>query len=295
MRHNKIIRLLAITGTLLTATAKAQEADKINPGLGVFAVTEQDTTPKNYIGISLQPEITWEKDGYKLGYYGAFYREENNPGTDSAWSTVASKVQAENEEWAFEIGRTNTRQYAGHLCTPTTSSFDNQGAGKGTTRNYSGMILTHKGTGLSLGQVSPNGNLKLSNLDQTLLGWARELSEEWAIQLQVAGDGKGLSRAGATIKWQPTDTTTTVAEGFYKEDETTTLLTASHKLTANLTLFGGAQMTWPEKKESCALLTAGASYKLGSNFTLVTAVQEKIGSDQETTGLLGLKYSGTIR
>ena len=293
MTHNKIIRLLAITGALLTATARAQTAEKINPGLGVFTATEQDTTPKNYIGINIQPNLTWEADNCKVGYYGSFYCEKNDPGTDSDWATLGSKIQAESEGWTLEIGRGNTQKYAGHLYTPTTSSFDNLGAGKGTTRNYTGAILTHKGTGLSLGQVASNGNL--SHLDQTLLGWTKELTEQWAIQLQAAADQNGLSKTGASLKWQADDATALVAEGFYKDHETTALLTANRRLTDNLTLFGGAQMTWADEKETGGLLTAGASYKLGNNITLVTAAQQKIGDDAETTALAGIKFNGNLR
>jgi len=295
MTHNKIIRLLAITGTLLTATAKAQAAEQISPGLGVFAATEQDTTSKNYIGVNIQPDLIWEANNGKMGYYGAFYREENNPGDDSDWATSASKIQAENDEWTLEIGRSNTRKYAGHLCTPTTCSFDNRGAGKGTTRNYTGAILTHRRTGLSLGQVASDANLTLSHLDQTLLGLARELGTDWAIQLQVAVDKEGLARAGVTLRWQPTKATTVVTEGFHKAHETTALLTANHKLAERLSLFGGAQMTWADEEPAQGLVTAGVNYDLGRGFSAVVAAQQEIGTDEQTTALAGLKYSGNFR
>jgi len=294
MTHNKIIRLLTITGALLTATVKAQETEKINPGLGVYTATEQDCSPKNYIGLSLQPNLTWETAECKLGYYGSFYREENNPGDDSDWLTSISKIQAENDNWAIEIGRANTQQYAGLRYTPTTSSFDNLGAQNGTTRNYTGAILTHKNTGLSLGQVASDGNLKLDNLDQTVLGWAKELTPRWAIQLQAAQDEKCF-QTGATIKWQPEDTTTVITEGFLSEEQTTALLTASHKLTDNLNLFGGIQMTWKKSEKPHGLATAGASYNLGHGLTLVTAAQQEIGADTGTTALAGIKYSRNFR
>ena len=295
MTYDKIIKLLAITGTLLTATAKANEAEKIKPALGIFTVTEQDTSGQTYIGASLSPEISWTTDDLKLAYYGSFYREGKDPGEDSGWSTLVSKVQAENEEWKLEIGRNNTRKYAGHLYTPTTCNFDNKGVGKGTCRKYTGTILSHKESGVSLGLVAPDGNLKANNLDQILLGWATELSDEWALQLQLAADKDGLDKAGATIKWQPTDTTTVVTEAIHKDDKTTTLLTTNHKLTDDLTLFGGAQMTWAKDGEDTGLLTAGARYKIGSNFTAVAATEQKIGSDRETTVLAGIQYSGNCR
>ena len=295
MKYNKIFSLLAIIGTLLTSAVKGQSTDRISPNLGIFAAAEQETTPASYFGVNIQPELTLERDIGKLGYYGSFYREEKDPGSDKDWATIVSKIQAENEDWALEFGRSNTRKYAGHLCTPTTSSFDNKGVGKGTTRNYTGLILTHQETGLSLGQVASDGNLKLSHLDQTLLGLAKELSEKWAIQLQLAGDKDGIARAGATLRWQPTDTTTLATEGFYKGHETTALLTANHKLTDNLTLFGGAQMSWEDSQESTGLLTAGASYDFGHGFTAVTAAQQTLGSDSTTTALVGVKYSGKLR
>ena len=131
--------------------------------------------------------------------------------------------------------------------------------------------------------------------DSTLVGWAKELNKEWAIHLQGAGGRRPLSTLGATIRWQPTDDTTVVAEGIYLNHEKTGILTVNQKLTEDLTLFAGAQTTSPRTGKPEGLATAGASYNLGGGFQLVSAVQQEIGGDRRTTALIGLKYAGDFR
>ena len=295
MTRYKILRLLAIAGALLGTTAKAQEKPTPKPGLTVFASNEQNGLKKNYTGLTLKPDLTYQTGKYKLGYYGSFYQEKNVPGENTDWITLANKMQFEDENWILEAGKSNTRQYAGCLHTPTTCSFDNRGIAKGTGRTFTGTILTHKDTGLSLGQVASDAHMAPKHWDNTLLGWTKGLNQEWAIQLQVSGTPKKLSTVGGTIKGHPTDTITVVAEGFYKGKETTGLLTANHKLTDRLNLFAGTQMTWPDHGKATGLATAGASCTLGKGFTLVVAGQQTLGEKKETTAVIALKYAGDFR
>ena len=294
MKH-KIIKLLALIGALWTHSAKAEQIQEPKPGLTVLAASEQDGVKKNYAEILLQPDITCQKGEYKLGYYGSFYRAKETTGAEIDWMTLASKIRAENDDWALEVGRSCTRQYAGYLYAPTTTSFDNQGMIKGTSRTYTGTTLTHKETGLTLGQVASDTRMTPTHWDSTLVGWAKELNDEWAIHLQATGGRKPLSTLGATLKWQPTKETAVVAETLHWNRETTGILTANHKLTDDLNLFAGAQMTSPHKGKPEGLATAGACYNLGKGFQLVAAAHQKLGTGRTTTALLGIKYAGDFR
>lgn len=294
MKH-KIIKVLALTSALLNSTGKAEENQAPKPGITILASSEQDGFKKNYAEITLKPEITHQKGEYKLGYYGSFYRAKNTPGAEIDWMTLASKIRAENDNWALEIGRSCTREYAGYLYAPTTTSFDNQGMIKGTSRTYTGTTLAHKETGLTLGQVASDTRMTPTHWDSTLLGWAKELNNEWALHLQTTGGRKPLSTLGATLRWQPTQETTLVAEGLHWNRETTGILTTNHKLTEDLTLFAGAQMTSPQRGKLGGLATAGASYNLGKGFQLVVSAQQKLGTDKAISALLGIKYAGDFR
>lgn len=294
MKHG-IIKLLALTGALLSTTAKAEEKQAPKPGITVFAASEQDGLKKNYTEITLKPDITCQKGEYKLGYYGSFCRAKETTGTEIDWMTLASKIRAENNDWTLEIGRSCTREYAGYLYAPTTTSFDNQGMIKGTSRIYTGTSLTHKETGLTLGQVASDTRMTPTHWDSTLVGWGKEVNNEWAIHLQTTGNRKTLSTLGATVKWQPTKETAVVAEGLYWNKETTGILTANNKLTDDLTLFAGAQMTSPQRGKPEGLATMGANYNLGKGFQLVMAAQQKLGTDRATSALLGIKYAGDFR
>ena len=293
--NRNIIRIIALIGALVTGGAKAEEPAEPKPGLTVFAASEQDGLRKNHAEVTLKPDLTLEKGEYKVGYEGSFYRSKDTDGTEMGWMTLASEIRAVNEEWALDIGRANTRAYAGYLYAPTTTGFDNQGMIKGTVRTYTGTILTHKETGLSLGQVASDTRMTPTHWDSTLLGWAKELNKEWAIHLQGTGGRHPLSSAAATIKWQPDENTAVVAEGLYLSHEKTGILTANRKVTENLTLFAGTQITSPRTGKPEGLATAGASYNLGGGFQVVSAVQQGIGGDRQTRALLGIKYAGDFR
>ena len=294
MTH-KIIKLLAIIGALYGWSAKAQENTEPQPGLRVLTASEQAGVKKNYTEVLLQPDITCKKGDYELGYYGSFYRAKDTPGDKTDWMTLVSKIRVENDDWSLDVGRSQTRKYAGYLYAPTTTGFDNLGMIKGTSRTFTGTILTHKGTGLTLGQGASDTRMTPTHWDSTLVGWAKELDDEWALHLQATGGRSPLSTLGATLRWQPTRTTTVVAEGLYWNKETTGILTANHKLTDNLTIFAGAQMTNPQQGKPDGLATAGVCYDLRWGCQLVIAAQQTLRSDSQTSAILGVKYTGNIR
>ena len=296
MKHKyKIIKLLTIIGSLILArTSKAQEMTSPKPGITVQAATEQDGK-KNHTEITLKPQLEYKIGEYKVGYYGAFWCAKDSGEDIGKWVTTLNKVRVENEEWAVEIGKSGTREYASFLYTPTTTGFDNRGIGKGTSRTYSGSILTHKQTGLTIGYVSSDTKISPSHWDSALLGWKVEPNNRWALHLQMAIKRNEILSSGVTLKWQPTDNTSIVAEGLYRNKETTALLTANHRITDNLKLFAGAQITSPYRGKPDGLATMGASYQIGKGFTLVIAGQQKLGTDRATTALFGIKYSGNFR
>ena len=293
--NRNIIKIIALIGALAGGEIKAQEEPEAKPGLTVFAASEQQGTRKNYAEVIFKPDITYQAGEYKAGYYGSFYRAKETTGAETEWMTLASEIRAENKEWALDIGRSSTGTCAGYRHAPTTTGFDNQGMIKGTVRTYTGTILTHKETGLSLGQVASDTRMTPTHWDSTLVGWAKELSKEWTIHLQATGGRSPLSSAAATIKWQPDENTTVVAEGFYLNHEETGIMTANRKVTENLTLFAGAQITSPRTGKPEGVATAGASYNLGRGFQLVSAVQQEIGGDRQTMAILGIKYAGDFR
>ena len=294
MTH-KLIKIIALIGALAGGESKAQEAPEPKPGLTVFAASEQQGTRKNYAEVIFKPDITYQAGEYKAGYYGSFYRAKETTGAETEWMTLASEIRTENKEWALDIGRVNTRTCAGFLYAPTTTGFDNQGMIKGTARTYTGMILTHKETGLSLGQVANDTRMTPTHWDSTLVGWAKELNNEWAIQLQATGGRRALSSAAATIKWQPDTKTAVVAEGIYLNHEKTGILTVNRKVAEGLTLFAGAQVTSPRTGKPEGMATAGVSYQLGWGCQLVGAIHQQIGTDRTTTAILGIKYAGDFR
>ena len=292
---NRIIRLLAIISTLLTCNARAEKVSEPKAGVTVLAATEQNGLKSNHGEVILKPDIGWEKGDFKVGYYGSFYRSKESDGSEIDWLTLASKIQAENEDWTLEIGRSTTRKYAGFLYTPTTTGFDNLATVKGMARTYTGTILTHKESGVTMGQVANDTRMTPTHWDSTLLGWAGDLNNEWGIQLQVAGGRRPLTSGGLTLKWQPNRKTALVAEGFYLNREKSAILTANRKLTDDLTLFAGAQLTSPRSGKPEGLATLGMSYDIGAGFSVVIAAHQNLGSDKTTEAILGIKYWGDFR
>ncbi len=289
--HKKLIRLLAIIGTLCTCTAKADETKELEPAATILANSEQENLKNNHAEISILPELTWTQGEDKIGYSGIFYRSKDTDGDETEWTTTTSEIQAENEDWALDVGRTITRAYY----TPTTVNFDNKARGKGASRIYTGTILTHKETGLTLGQVAEDKRMTPSHWDSTLIGWKKELDDKWALQLQATTGPRPLTSAAATLRWQPTDGITVVAEALYKDHEKTGVLTANHNLSDNLTLFAGAQITNPQKGKTEGLATAGVNYNLGHGLQLTGAIQQELGTERGTAAMIGIKYTGTTR
>ena len=292
MKHNKrVIKLLAIIGALCTSTAKTDGTHKLKPETTILANSEQQNLKNNHAEISILPKLTRQDGEDKIGYQGIFYRSKDTDGKETEWTTSTSEIRAENEDWALDIGRNSTRAYY----TPTTVNFDNKVRGKGASRIYTGTILTHKETGLSLGQVADDKRMKPSHWDSTLIGWTGELGDEWALQLQATTGPRPLTSAAATLRWQPTDDITVVAEALYKDRKKTGVLTANYNLGNNLTLFTGAQITSPQTGKPEGLATAGASYNLGHGLQLTGAIQQQLGTERETTAMIGIKYTGAIR
>ena len=292
---SKFIRLLAIIGALCAHTAKSQESSEPRAGLTVLAATEQEEDKKNHTEITLKPDLKWEKGEYKVGYYGSFYGSKDSDDEKAEWKTLTSEIRAENDAWRLDIGRSSTCQYASCICAPTTTGFDNKGIGRGAGRSYTGAILTHKDTGLSLGQVANDTNVTFKHWDNLLFGWKKEFNDTWGLHLQATVGRRALLSAGATLRWKPTDTTSVVAEAFYKDHEKSAILAANHRLTDDLTLFAGGQMTSPEKGKSDGLATLGLNYHLGKGIRLIIAGQQKFGSERETRAILGIKYCGNFR
>ena len=288
---NRMIKLLGIIAALCTCTAKAEETKNLKSEATILAKSEQGNLKNNHAEISILPKLSWEQGEDKIGYQGIFYRSKDTDGTQTEWTTTTSEIRAEDEDWSLDIGRSSTRAYY----TPTTVSFDNKARGKGASRIYTGTILTHKGTGLTLGQVAEDKRMKLSHWDSTLLGWATQLSDEWGLQLQATTGPRVLASAAATLSWQPTDDTTVVAEALYKDHKKTGILTTNHNLSDDLTLFAGAQITSPQTGKTEGLATAGLSYNLGHGLQLTGAIQQEIGTERGTAAMIGIKYTGAIR
>ena len=182
-------------------------------------------------------------------------------------------------------------KYATCIQAPTTTSFDNRAVGKGVSKKYTGAIMTHQDTGVSLGIVTDEARMTAKHWDNVMIGWNARLNKWLAVQLQASADKKGLTFAGATIKWQPTTDTTVMAEAFRQNDEKTAVLAANHCLTDNVTLFTGTQITSPRDKKAEGLANAGVNYKIGKYLQFVGAVQQEIGKNRKTAALLGLKFS----
>jgi len=292
MKHNRrLIRVLTIIGTLCTSTAKTEETQELKAGTTILANSEQENLKNNHAEISILPELSWKQDKDQIGYQGIFYHSKDTNGKETEWTTSTSEIRAEDEDWSLDIGRSSTRAYY----TPTTVNFDNKARGKGASRIYTGTILTHKGTGLTLGQVADDTRMTPSHWDTTLLGWTGKLNNEWDLQLQATTGPHLISSAAATLRWHPTEDTTVVAEALYKDHKKTGVLTANHNLSDNLTLFTGTQITSPQKGKPAGLATAGASYNLGHGLQLTAAIQQELGTERGTAAMIGIKYTGAIR
>ena len=283
---NNIIRLLSvIAALLLTKATNAEEKTEIKPGLSVTATTEQDGAKKNHAEVLLKPKLEWEKDGYKAGYYGSFYKSKDTDGAEQEWTTLVSKVRVESDDWDVEIGRSNTRE---HTC-GTTIDFDNRAAGKGSTRTHTGAIGTYQGW--SLGLVSSEARMTSQHWNCLLVGWKGNLTDSLAIQLQAKTGKRELLSSATTIKWQPTSKTSVMGDIFYQNHETTGSLTANHNLSDDLTLFAGAQITSPHKGTANGLANLGLKYTFWKDFKAWGAVQQQIGQATKTAALLGLQWS----
>ena len=296
----KFLRFLAVIGTLCSFTPKAsgaesQENTKTKADVTLFANAEQVDDNATFGDVTVKPNFEMEMGDYRLGYLGAFYNWGYTDRTHGDWMTFQSRLQLENSDWAFQVGRMQLRpDYVAYLATPMTTTLDNDIMASGTSRIFTGTHIAHKGTGLGVGLYSHDTRMDPAHWDSGLVTWEHRFGQEWGVAAHIgAGDG-GLHNAGFTVAYMPTEQTSIVAEGIYKDKTTHGILGVNHKLTDTLTAFAGLKLDKANQGKTGGWAAAGLSYNLGKGFSLVGGVQQGIGGSHELHGIVGLRYFGNF-
>ena len=293
---NRFLRFLAVLGALWTVTpkvagAEAKENVKAKADVTVFANVEQVDDGSTFGDITLKPRVAVEKGEYKINYTGSFYNWAYTDHTRGDWLTLMSRLQLENDDWNFQLGRMQLRpDYVAYLATPMTTTLDNDIMLAGTPRTFTGTHLAHKETGLGVGLVAHDTRMTPTHWDTGLLTWEKKFGTEWGLAAHVGAGDKGFHNAGLTVAWMPTDRTSVVAEGIYDKKTTHGILGVRHKVTDRLALFAGTRVGKPDQGKASGWVAAGASYDLGKGFTAVAAVEQDIGGEHATHGIIGLRY-----
>lgn len=298
---NRFLKLLAIMGALWSVTPKATGAEanendiKTSANVTVFANTEQVDDESTFGELTLAPHVGIEKGDWKLGYSGMFYNSGYTDGTHGDWMTFDSQLKLENPDWSFQVGRMMLRpDFAAYLAMPTTTTLGNDIKAAGSSRIFTGTRFTHKETGLGVGLIANDTRMTPTHWDTGLVTWEKRFGDEWGVAAHIGAGDKGFHNAGATIAYMPTDKTTFVAEGIYKDKATHGILGAQHKLTDDLAVFAGLKVDKPNHGKVGGWATVGLGYDLGHGFRAVGAVKQDIGGRHETHGIIGLQYAGNF-
>lgn len=300
---NKILRMLALMGALWGATPKvhAEGADdqqrdlQADAGVTLFINGEKASGQKAFGDITIQPEASVEKGDKKIAYEGSFYRLGWVDGTKTDWMSLASNISLETEDWQAMIGRDFSRfDTAGYLHAATTTAFSNDVRANGTSRTITGANLTYKPWGVELGYIASDGRMTPSHWDTALFGYKKQFNDQWGVQFQIGGGREPLTYGGATVAWTPDKSNALVADLMYKDHKTTGVLTARHNITDRLALFAGLEVTKANQGKMGGLAEAGLSYDIGKGFTAVAAVQQGLGGQHATHGVIGLQYVGNF-
>lgn len=296
----KILRFLAVMGALWNVTPKAAGAEakenvKTKADVTVFANAEKVDNASTFGELTFAPHVAVEKGDWKLGYTGMFYNSGYTDHTHGDWMTFDSQVKLENTDWTAQVGRMMLRpDFASYCAVPMTTTLGNDIKATGSSRIFTGTRVTHKGTGLGVGLVANDTRMTPTHWDTGLLTWEKHFGKKWGLAAHVGAGDKGFHNAGVTVTYMPTDKTTFVAEGIYKDKTTHGILGAHHKLTDDLAVFAGLKVDKPNHGKMGGWATAGLGYDLGHGFRAVGAVKQDIGGRHEAHGIIGLQYAGNF-
>ena len=296
----KLLRFLAVVGALWNVTPKAAGAEakenvKAKADVTILANAEQVDEGETFGDLTLKPRVEVANDDYKLEYFGSFYNYGYTDGTHGDWMTFMSRLKLETSDWALQVGRMQLRpDYVAYMATPMTTTLGNDLMLAGTSRIFTGTHFAHKKTGLGVGFVANDTRMTPTHWDTGLLTYDKRFNDEWALAAHIGAGDKGFHNAGLTVAWTPTDKTTFVAEGIYKDKTTYGILGAQHKLTDDLAVFAGMKVGKPNQGKATGWAAAGLRYRLSKDFTAVAAVQQDIGGEQKPHGIIGLQYAGSF-
>lgn len=298
---NKTLRMLAIIGALFAArpAAKAAEPEQDNAlhtrvDFGLY-LNEELANKNSFTDISLCPHLRLEKGLYAVDYDGCFWKQWFFDGTEGDWLNLKHKLTLENKDYAVVFGRDLTAgQMAGYQNVPMTTGFSNTIKGHGVSHSLTGVGLWDKQRGFQVGWYAKDGEFGLKHLDMGVIGYRKQLDDQWGVQFQAGAGRKALDYAAATVAYTPDKNNAIVAEGVYKNDRVSAVLMAKHNMTDRLALFANAEVTQAKGEKVGALVEAGVAYDFAKGFRAVAAVQQEIGGEHQTRGVIGLQYSGNF-
>lgn len=296
----KLLRFLAVIGTLCSFTPKAsgaesQENTKAKADVTVFANAEQIDDQKTFGDLTVGPSASVEMGDYELGCAGMFYNSGYIDGTHGDWMINKACLQLKNSTGKLQVGRMQLRpDFAAFLATPGTTGGINSWLCAGDARIFTGAHYTHTDTGLGLGLYSTDTRMTPTHWDSGLATWEHRFDKEWGVAAHLGVGDKGLQDAGLTVAYTPTDKTSVVAEGIFRNKIAHGILGVNHKLTDTLTAFAGLEVDKADQGKVNGWLETGVNYKIGKGFSAVAAFRQDIGGEHKPHGVIGIQYAGNF-
>lgn len=279
------------TAAVQSAHAEDASAAKAHATLAARATAEAHNTDYVECDGMLMPKAVADIGGVDLKYSGVFRRTANSDGERSKLQTFVNKVGVESDNWDFEVGRSNLRQFANET---STVGFDNYTSAK-LSRTFTGAFATHKPSNVTLGLCASDTAFGPSHVDEVLGSWSHRFGDQLGAQIHLAATLDCLEKAGLAVEWSPTDRASLLADAVYSKTGTSGMLLGNYQASDRVKLFAGGEVTAPCDSGATGKFVAGLEGDLGHGVKAIGAVQHDCsfhhGGD-ETMAVLGIKVNG---
>lgn len=291
---NKLLTTLAILALLYqVSVVRGSELDarvaQASANLRIAAETHNFDCGEGDVRVN--PKGVVELGKAQVGYDALFRQALDEDGKVGDLQTIIHKLSLRGENMNLEAGRTSLRQFGN---VGTVDSFDNYMAGKGMTRNFTGVFAEHKPSHLTLGVCSSDTTMSPTHWDMLAASWSPYICENLGIQVHGAATKDHLEKAGVAVSLKPTEKLALLADAVYSRDGTSAMLLGNYQANDKLKVFGGAEVTAPSDSTATGKAIAGVEGKLRRGFHAIGAVQQDFSfgkGGEETTAILGVRFS----
>ncbi|MBQ4471998.1 MAG: hypothetical protein II942_01970 [Alphaproteobacteria bacterium] len=291
--RKQLIRMLAIAGAIFNLSitqghAEEQVPQKAHATISVNANGEAHNADYAEAEVLVTPKATAQIRDAVATYTGTFRKLTKSDGTTDDWQTYAHKVSVADDTWNLTFGRHSLRKFGG---TTTATGFDNAIAGT-LGRTFTGGFVGYKPYDLTIGLAATDGVIDPGHWNMLLASWSHRFDDVLGVHVFTGITKDHVEKAGLAIEYKPTDNFQVLLDGVYGKSKSVGLLAANYKLSDDVKLFAGSEVTIPDKGRTTGSLIGGVEGHLGHGIKLVGAVQQDLGHEHETKAVFGFKFNG---